>query len=446
MKILYVVPDGDTLGGIITSSEQFMQGFRECGHEATFCLLNRTKNNGDNGGSDHSRWQDPGPWIWSPHTNMWVHPVHGWRGKYLSMVGRGIDDFITLAKQHDVVVWSCLFGLRNNLTEGTTDWTRMFTSTERPCVVMIQDDHLVERYPWIIPMAPYITGWVGVQRVSYDVCAGLGRRAIIYSGQDVSPVEFSGNREKTLFSCQTWKRWKRVDRLVAAAPYLRRHGIRTALSGVGIEAHYMWSKEKCRDVYYVTRENDPDAADEHVGQKIWDVAMASGMEYLGSITEDQRDQCLLKSQFLLDLSTRPESTGQINRTVVEAIRHGAIPVCVPKFISGNDEGVGELFTHNENYLGVRSDWHPKQLADYLDLLFRLPESEFVRIRENGLRLIGKFDRKIAARQLVELALGQRTGWDYAVDPIDGKLVARGEAMFRKIFGELPERVSQPIAA
>lgn len=445
MKILYVIPNGEDLGGIINSSEHLMQGFREAGHEATFCLLTAPQSEvktyraaGDTSDYPRAKWQDSKTWVRSPHTGQWVHPVHGWKGPWISMVA-GIDKFLRLASQHDVIVWGALFGLRNKHTEGNSRWIRFFSDTAKPTVVMVRDDHLQTRYPWIVALAPWITAWVGVQRVSYDICAGIGRRAIVYSGHDVSPVDIdeTQRRPARLFSCQTFKRWKRADRLIAAAPHLTKLGVQIDLAGDGIELRYMRSKEKVRLAYVCSLKNDPDAWPALIGKPIWDNAVASqGFYYEGAVSESKRNEALLEASFFVDLSERPHSTGQINRSVVEAIRHGVIPMATPQFISGNPEGQGELFVANEHYVPVRTDYTPAQLAHFIKSVTGMPEKERQRMRDAGQQLIRRFDRHIAAEQLVRLASGESIGWDYSEDPVDERLMARGRAMFREMFGEI----------
>jgi hypothetical protein len=39
MKILFVVPGGNDLGGIITSTEQYIAGLKEAGNEVSFMTV-----------------------------------------------------------------------------------------------------------------------------------------------------------------------------------------------------------------------------------------------------------------------------------------------------------------------------------------------------------------------------------------------------------------------
>jgi hypothetical protein len=362
----------------------------------------------------------------------WIHPVLGWRGPYLSMVA-DVDKFVALARKHDVVVWAAMYGLRARYTEGTTAWTRMFTGHGRPNVCQIRDDHLRDRYPWVAALAPWVTAWAGVHRITFDTCRGLGRRAIVHSAQDVSPVD-GGRclRNRSIFSCQTAKSWKRVDALVRAVPHLAEHSITTVLAGDGIELRYMRSKDKCKPRYFCTPENDPDILPFAHGKRIWENAQNQGMwfEWLGCATEEERNARMLQSRFFIDLSYRAGCTGAVNRTFIEAVRHGAIPLGDPSFVGA------EIFKEGIDYLPVSAAWKPKVLADQIDEYFGLSEVKIHQMRQSALSKISRFDRTVAAGQIIDLANGKPAGWDYAEDA-DEDTLARGRAEFEAVFGPCP---------
>jgi glycosyltransferase involved in cell wall biosynthesis len=437
MKILYVVPEGEDLGGIITATEHFMQGFRDLEHEVTCVLVRGNALHGGNSavGRRQEAWKDAPNWRPSNMPGYWVHPVLGWRGPYLSMRA-DVARFVALARRHDAVVWAAMYGLRARYTEGTNNWTRMFTDHGRPNVAQIRDDHLVDRYPWVAALAPWITAWAGVHRISFDTCRGLGRRAIVHSAQDVSPVSMGeADRARSIFSCQTAKSWKKVDALVRAVPHLAAHRIKTVLAGDGIELRYMRSKEKCKPRYVCTPETDPNALVGTLGKRIWENAQDRGdwFQWTGCLPEGMRNVQMLSAQFFIDLSRRAGCTGAVNRTFIEAVRHGAVPLGDPSFVGY------EIFQPFKDYLPVSSTWRPKELADRINDYFDLSEEKLESLRHSARSKIVRFDRTVAAAQIVDLIEGKSAGWDYA-DDVDEAVLDRGRAEFEKIFGHCPDHL------
>lgn len=435
MKVLYIVPDGDDLGGIYTSTENLLCGFREAGHSATLALIRP---------SQHHRSVPigaplPGSFV-GPGSGWPLHPIRGWKAPYYSWGDpSSLAALIKLGNEHDLVVWGAMFGLRNRCNEGNDRWVRVFSEIKRPHVAMIRDDHLQDRYSWVTELERWIVGWACVQQSSLDSCAGLRRpRALISSGHDLSNMKAVAplsNRKRSVFSLQTFKSWKRVDRLVSAAPYLKTHRIQVTLAGDGIERCYMSSHDKCKPRYYCTRANDPDAPRGALGQPIWQLALKQGMAYRGSVTPDQRDQLLRESRFFVDLSYREHSTGQINRTVVEAIKQGCVPLAIPKFISGTQDGRGRVFVVDKHYLQLDHEGTPlllaQAIADYCD---DVTEARYRRLQSAGRELIQQFSRKVSAQRLVALATG-KAARSWCLEPRPNKaLLAAGKAEFRKVFG------------
>lgn len=442
-KVLYIVPDGDDLGGIYTSSENLLCGFREIGYEPTFVLLRATNTS--------QRRTDYQPRFGSYRgegTGYALHPQYGWQGRYYSLgEAQDINNLVLLANAggYSVVVWAAMFGLRNKQTEGQAGWTRLFKDIKVPHVCMIRDDHLPDRYPWVAALEPWIAGWACVQQSSFDSCAGLTKpRAIIYSGHDttITAPPFAA-RSKQVFMMHTYKSWKRADRLVAAVPHMQ-NGASVVLGGQGIEYFYMSSKTKCKPRYYCTKDSDPDAKRIMYGRPIWQNAIKAGMQHLGNITAQQRDKVMQGCMFFVDLSWREHSTGQINRTTVEAIKNGCVPICNNRFLTGRDDGQGELFKAGTHYLPAPPpSVTPKQLAQFLDsTLSGVTPHAYARMQREGARLIRRFDRRIAAQNLINLGVRKPLidcdGYDDNRKGRSAALIAAGTEMFNRVFsGDIP---------
>ena len=447
-RVLYVVPEGPNLGGIITSSENLLRGFIEAGHEPTFVFLRqRFTEDLRMDRVPTPAWRDANNWRPSEMPGFWYHPVYSWFGPQLTY--KSTEIFQKIATKHDVVVWSSLFGINSKeFTKGYSGWVSMFRDHGKPNVVMIRDDHLQTRQAWAMALQPWVTAWAAVQRNSYDSCAGLGRRAIISSGHAPPADNPPASRPFSLFSCQTFKMWKHTHKFAAMAPYLIEQGASMTIAGDGLEYNYMTSKTKGhkRPSYYCTEDTDPDAPADRLGGRFWENALSAGMNYLGPIPEEVRDEQLLKSEFLVDLSFRNDGTqtGQTNRIVIEAMRHGCIPLAVPQFIAGTG-GQNDYFAPGKNYLPIHPYWSPKKLADQIAIYHSMSGVAKQKIRDNNLDLARRFSRATAAQQLIDLAAG--AAGDYYEDaPVDSRLVSRGLVEFEAIFGKIEDKTDAETAA
>jgi glycosyltransferase involved in cell wall biosynthesis len=213
----------------------------------------------------------------------------------------------------------------------------------------------------------------------------------------------------------------------------------------------MCSVDKCKPHYYATKEVDPDVTEDRINRKIWDNAVANGMDYLGFITGEERDDILSKSKFLIDSSWSVGYGEHFNRTLFEAMMLGVIPIAVNYGVSDNEEGNGTLLHAGVNYLMLRKDMTPKEYGDAVnDWMFNLTEDEARVIINNNLELLKKLDRKLIAKQFISLALGEDAGFyetnligNPAADPKavkkaaemwDEQFVAKQESSLEEFFG------------
>jgi hypothetical protein len=400
-SVLYVIPEGMDMGGIITSSEQLLCGFKEAGIAATFVLLRPLK-------TAIRRWTGelPEGYVAGAGSGVGMHPVKGWlpQGCVLSLgVAEDIAKFVRMAAAADVVVWGCAYGLRNAITEGNDKWLPLFTGHKTPHVMMIRDDHLQTRYPWAMQLEQCCRmAWAGVQKGSLSsLSAVCGPQALVYSGHPVPvtiPQGWAGRGG--MLSIQTFKKWKNAHRYVAAVPHIPA-GVAMWLAGDGIERRYMTSKDKCRESYYCTPTSDTKAAKRMIGKPIWENALAANMNYLGPIDENARDTLMRKCRLVVDLSYR-QNEGQINRVVVEAMRNGAIPVCTNRFITGNDAGTGSVFVPGVHYLPIQHDLPPFLLAQQLAAYHNTTPAVYKRMHAAWGQLLPLFGRAAAAEQLYQL--------------------------------------------
>jgi glycosyltransferase involved in cell wall biosynthesis len=401
MKILTVVHDFNNFGGIISHTEQLIAGFKDLGYETGFVYLRTTKT-----GGKFSEDYDKEGYDIGVGTGLPVHQGKGWRGEYLSFINDDdVNKFVKIANSYDVVIWQSIFGFKCQDSEGKQSWLKMFTEVKAKHIVIVHDGNLRKNYPWIHHLREHIAGLACVHPSALNQAGALDiPRSLIVNPQDISrakKTEFS-KRTNKIFSLQTFKRWKRVDDLVAAVPYIDGDVI---VAGDGIERAYMASKDKCKPEYYCTLERDPQATPDRVGKPIWQNALEDTMSYIGFVSEEKRDEILGEVKFLLDPSWSKTYGEHFNRVVIDAMIQGAVPIARNLGVSDNEEGVG-LLKPGKNYLMIPWNATPKVFGDLCNQFLNMSETEYNEIVEHNLEFIKMFDRKEVARQYMELAYKQ----------------------------------------
>lgn len=401
MKILTVVHDFNNFGGIISHTEQLIAGFKDLGYETGFVYLRSTKTGGKFSEDYDREGYDTGV-----GTGLPVHQGKGWRGEYLSFLNDDdVNKFVKLANSYDVVIWQSIFGFKCQDSEGKQSWLKMFTEVKAKHIVIVHDGNLRKNYPWIHHLREHIAGLACVHPSALNQADALDiPRSLIVNPQDISrakKTEFN-TRKDAIFSLQTFKRWKRVDDLVAAVPYINGEVI---IAGDGIERAYMASKDKCKPEYYCTLDRDPQATPEHVGKPIWQNALNDTMSYIGFVSEEKRDQILNEVKFLLDPSWSRTYGEHFNRVVIDAMIQGVVPIARNLGVSGNEEGIG-LLKPGKNYLMIPWNATPKVFGELCNQYLSMTETEYNEIVDHNLEFIRMFDRKEVARQYMELAYKQ----------------------------------------
>lgn len=415
MNILFVVPIGQDMGGIITSTEQYVLGLREAGHEVTPICAVFTQRDAPTGPMPRGKFADD--YKLGAGTGWLLHPTQGWRGEQRVSLAceAGIDRFCAMAKKHDFVIWASMYGFRNEATEGTTAWVRAIKAAKGKNVFMIHDDHLPERYSWAGALAPYAAAYVGVQPCSFTSLEDVGApRGMVYTPVPMPSAKIrmpTMTERKGFLNCQVWKGWKNGDKLVAAAAHMPKGTVWFA--GDGIQLRYLRSQDKCPPRF----------------QGLWDAAMKR-QKYMGVLSEADRDEELRRSKFLVDLSLR-HNAGQFNRIVQEAMAQGCVVIAVPEFISGTADK--PLFVPWKHYLPISpillSD--PKALADRLLGLERDSAHKYQSIQQAARKLVKEqFNRAALGQALIDIAEEGRDTKNRYVKPAD-------LATFVAVFGGKP---------
>lgn len=410
MKILMVMHTFNNFGGIINHCEHLMAGLKELGHEVNFAYLKGTKT--------VRPVEIPSTlkegWEIGVGSGYPVHQGDGWMAPYYSYkVKDSIDKFVEDANKHDIVIWQSIFGFKNKDTEFYQDWRPMIENVKTKQIVIIHDANLKKLYPWISLFEQHFAGLACVHPAAYDSADFMSTpRALILNPQDIAgvpPTPSYGGRENKILSIQTFKRWKRVDDLIRAVPYMK--DVKTLVGGYGIEAAYMMSKDKCKEEYYATQEYDPDVTEDRQGKRIWENAENSGnFEYLGFISGAKRDEILATSKFLVDPSWSNTFGEHFNRVVIDAMRIGTVPIAVNFGVSNNEEGMGTVLKAGVHYCMLKKDFTPKQYGEAITNYCNMSEADYRQIQLNNYELIKQFDRKVVAQHYVDLAMGKETGY------------------------------------
>ena len=168
------------------------------------------------------------------------------------------------------------------------------------------------------------------------------------------------------------------------------------VAGEGIELCYLKTenKDKMKPHYLVN------------GEPIWKTALENGLEYLGVITNTQRDEYLRKYRTLIDSSESDYYNsfgGHFNRTVIEAMIQGCIPLA---------RELGVLFKENDNFIKLppHKNLNPKEFAEVVNYTNNLDKNTATKIQENNFKLIKMFDYIKIAEDFLKLAEGKPCGY------------------------------------
>jgi glycosyltransferase involved in cell wall biosynthesis len=410
MKIFVVMHVFNNFGGIINHNEQLCAGLKELGHDVTFAFIKPTKTPQKNE-LDYTLKEG---YEIGVGTGYPVHQGKGWICPYYALKNSDdISRFVNDANAHDLVIWQSIFGFKNSETEKFLDWTPMIEDVTAKQIVVIHDGNLIKNYSWIYKFQHKFSGLACVHPSAVKSAEFMAiPRNLILNPQDLSKIKQPTieGRENKILSLQTFKRWKRVDNLVAAVPYIDGEII---VAGDGIERNYMTSVDKCKPEYYCTKQLDPTAGDDRLNKPIWQNALNSNRySYIGFITEQKRDEILDSCKFLLDPSWSMNYGEHFNRVLVDSMINGVVPIARNYGVSDNVNGIGEVFKPGENYLMIPHDATPKEFGDLVNKFFNLSDEEYIKIVETNNKKLKSFDRMKIAEQFINLAFGTDNAGEY----------------------------------
>lgn len=412
MKILITFYDFNNLGGIVNSQEALYAGLTELGHKVKAVRLEwkekvqpgtpggRSRVVGEQG----MRYDQELGWHWPVENRI---PYKG---------GENLRRWKEFASKFDLIIWQIPVPTLQRGNFGNLDWLELYDVPVKQ-IVCVHDGNFHKQYPWLYAIRKHLTGAVGVHPCAYHSLKDIDiPRAMAFSPQKdiekrLSNVEYS-DRAAGFLSLQTFKAWKHVDDLVRAIAHMNKTE-KKLIAGGGIHYYYMTSKTKLKEIYLANFKSDPDLRPKWKGKRIWDLALENGMEYLGYIHNERRDKIAATVRLLIDPSWAHSLAKQgdhFNRTIIDGLICGCIPVARNLGVATNTEGRGELFRAGENYVMIPWNATPKEFAEIVDEASHMPLKTYRRILEAGRDLLQHFDYRVTAQTIIDLAEGKSAGY------------------------------------
>jgi glycosyltransferase involved in cell wall biosynthesis len=384
-------------GGIINNTEGLVRGFAELGHEAVPYMLEWRHQE-----DIHSHGSNVIYGASESTTGLKMDQRYGLRFTPEHRVGyKGtMKHWKRLVKEFDLVIWQIPVPTRLASNRGNSDWLDLY-DIKVPQVGYSHDGNIAAT-PWISLVAGQ---WKGMGCV--HPCALAGAKMVLPLQMSLTPspqwdieerMSIQAKRRRGWLSLQTFKRWKRVDAIIRAIPYMTHRGPRT-IAGGGIERYYMTSKTKVKPVY-TWRRGDRGYKKAWKGRPIWDVAEEHGMEYLDFIGNEARDDILRRSMALIDASwsnTYATYGAHFNRVAIDALICGAIPI----MRNWNDQR--SPLKPGIHFMPLPPDEDPIAFAHVVDEMCTHDRTEWVQRAQEILPL---WDCKNVAETFLELAEGQ----------------------------------------
>jgi len=380
MKICIPMFEIQDYGGITGHIEYLAMGLEEHGHTVDFVLLRnntqppyRKKNTGPKGSY---------PSVFGGE----VHLLAGWYGSLVYSYGDKLHAQAARAylSQFDFIIWGLPCPYNN---EG--EWKLLYDNGV-PQVACIHDAHYPKAYKHLDEVVDYLSFLAPVNESAYGALATWpGEKRLINNGHRLADWSVQipwQQRPKVAVCAHVWKAWKRMDRVVAAAPYMKEMLV---MGGDGIEGRYMRSKDKCKPKY----------------EGLWDAFLRSGARYAGVLTERELMTEYRTSRVMIDISyaERFASYGcHYNRSIVEALNHGCVPLMNAEAMSGSD--IFPMSTYG--YISEEYTKDPKLFAMNIDANINMDPNLAERIIFEGRKVLSaNFDYRHTCLQYLEAIQG-----------------------------------------
>jgi len=321
VKILLALHKIIQPGGIIDYTEHLAAGLKEIGHEVVFRELvfkTAVKSRDWNAyasekgeGTGYKLNQKQG---WSLPASAQVPYFYDYQ----------VNNWREFAEQFDLVVWLVPCPTKNKENKGNHQWPKLYWLDTKQ-IAIVHDGNLATNYPWVMKIADSLEGVFCVHGAAEG---SILQTPLKYKrvNNPMPPYVGPGSVDKRqgFVAIHNFKPFKKTEELIRAIPYMPSY-FSKIIGGGGIEYHYMTSKEKVKKQYMDTEDTS-----------IWESALACGMEYTNFVTSERRNFLLQTHRVHVDPQWHDKLAAlgsHYNRTTLEAIRFGSIPM-------GNVKGIG----------------------------------------------------------------------------------------------------------
>jgi glycosyltransferase involved in cell wall biosynthesis len=418
MKIAVCLYPINDLGGIINHTEELIGGFKNLGHEVDLLeMVWKTSVKGQRKDTCGRSWSKGPSGILHHQGKGWNFPVHNrvaYKGNSLKWAKQKLE-------RYDLIVWNIPVPTKIADHRGNDDWPELYDLDHPKQVAVVHDGNAFNGCAHIQFIQEFLHGVACVHSCAFNGASFLtAPRAMIVNPQNLEGPKGYPNwehKKSGFVSMQTFKAWKHVHELVEAIAYMPvlDDGEQRLVAGEGIEYQYMKSLEKCKPAYFHKHGRLK-------GQRMWETALNMGMQRPphGYLTAEEATATLLGSRVLVDPSWSAKYTkvgGHWNRTVVDAIRCGAIPVAQRR-------GMGdELFQADEHYIPLEAEFGPEEYAAQVLSVGLMGSVQAHKYQAAGQELLTMFDRDRVAQQYIDLAHGNHKatvgeGDAYSADKCD----------------------------
>lgn len=314
MNILITLFDIQDYGGIVENVECMARGLTERGHTCSLVIL---------------RSGDREPYVRRAqvvHQGQYVsflrnldgspmtaHLLSGWYNVPVLSYGskQRMKEWKKFAGQYDAVIHEI------PVPKPSHGWEDLYRIGP-PQVVAIHDAHYRDMYPHLELVSRHVTAAACVNHAAFVALEWSSiPRALVPSSHVVLSDKQRRNlpkwtgRPARAVCAHVWKAWKHMDYAVRLAPVMKN---KLVMGGDGIEGRYMRSRDKCKPRY----------------QGLWKQFQKSGSKYLGVLPSAELGQMYQDSKLMLDFSFSKkffQLGSHYNRSVLEALNAGAVPVC-----------------------------------------------------------------------------------------------------------------------
>lgn len=386
MKFLMLLYQIQDYGGIINHAEHLAKGIKENGHDIDFLqLVPKTEvQNRPRKLKDEHQYRTYG-------TGYLHHQARGWANlpKVAYLGEENTQRFKELCSTYDAVLWHIPVPTLNKDNKNISAWQDLYNHGTKN-IAIIHDGNLQKLYPHLLHVSKHFYAAVCVHEAAFNsaACLDIPRKMILnpFCIDNVTTYRDFGERSG-FAAVQIFKAWKRMHTLVKAIPHMQ-NTEQKLIGGAGIEYRYMTSADKCKPQYY-----------NEAGERIWDAALHNGMLYQGVIPNSKVHTLLGGVKLQIDPSWSVKYSGygaHFNRTTVEAIIQGAVPVATDLGMANS-----KVFLRGKNYIELPHTATPKEFAEIIDNAL-LDNAQWSRIREYNLLLRKHFEQCHVAKQYADL--------------------------------------------